>query len=131
MGQLVVALEPEEVADLLDAGLAVLEQRLKLGDAQVALLLEAIVDFLGLGLLGSDSELLLMHLIEFPLLLDPLGQAVLVFAEVVDLLVELIDILVDEVILLLVLEEGAGDLLEVAGAAFLLDLFEALPDGRH
>lgn len=131
MGELVVALEAEEVADVPDAGLAVLEQCLKLRDAQVALLFEAIVDLLGLGLLRSDSKLFLMHLIEFPLLLNLLGQALLIFTEVVNLLIEFIDILVNEVILLLVLQEDVGDLLEVVGAAFLFDLFEALPDGSH
>lgn len=131
MGELVVALEAEEVADVPDARLAVLEQCIKLRDAQVALLFEAIVDLLGLGLLGSHSELLLVHFIEFPLLFDPLGQALLILAEVINFLIEFIDILVNEVILLLVLQEGIGDLLEVAGTAFLFDLFEALPDGSH
>lgn len=72
-----------------------------------------------------------MHFVEFLLLFDFLGEALLMFSEVINLLIEPIDILVNEVILLLVLQEGVGDFLEVAGAAFLLDFLEAFPNGRH
>lgn len=72
-----------------------------------------------------------MHLIEFPLVLDLLSKAVLIFSEVIYLLVQFIDILVNEVILLLMLQEGVGDFLKIAGPAFFFDLFETFPDSRH
>ncbi len=93
--------------------------------------LKALISLSGLGLIGSDSKLLGVHLVEFLLLLYFLSEGSVVVGEIVDLLVELIYVLIDEVVLLLVLEEGRGDFLEVASPTLLFYLLEALPDGCH
>lgn len=55
-------------------------------------------------------------------------QICVVLGELFYLFVELVNVLVEEEILLLVFEEGVGDLLQVGNPALQLNLFKALPD---
>jgi hypothetical protein len=131
LSEFLLALQSESRPDAADEGSCVLEEGVELCYAGGAVEFEAGVGFPGFGLVGRDSELLCVYLVEFLLALNLLGECGVVVVEFVDFLVELVDVLVDEVVLLLVLQEGRRDLLEVGSPALLFDLFKALPNRSH
>lgn len=131
LGELLFSWQSEGTSQISNNGRTVFQQDLKLRNPLGAIEFETSISLSNFCLIRSDSELLCVHLVEFPLLLYLLGQSGVLVSEVIDLLVQLVDVFINEVVLLFVLQKGRGDFLQIACPTLFFDFFETFPNGSH